>query len=361
MVSVQRVEWASTPDDEPCDVCRASRAMQPWLEVSVARTAVAWVHQCMRCGFRQIRPRLGGDRLAALYPMEYFDTRSVVGYRDYARQFHRHQRDAYFLTKLFRPIAPAGPVLEVGCALGFLLAGLAKAGWDVEGIDVSPFAAYYAQTRFGLQISCATLEERVFPAEHFAVVIQKDVLEHVSDPRRHLFETHRVMRRGGYLWVVTPNGEANLRPLRRRAREAARDGRRVLPLLDQGHVSFFALRHLMTLLSDCGFECVRARGIGVRRGLRALGVLPGQHRFVAEIGREQAEHPSDARPPDPSSERDAQYRTVADHIDTAIDAWRNPVKRWVAYYYFHRLFKQLDTLPARTELGYDFSLLVRKR
>lgn len=352
---------APVTDTEPCDVCQASRVMEPWLEVSLARTVIAWVHRCTRCGFRQIRPRFGGARLAALYPTEYFDTRSAVGYRDYARQFHRHQRDAYFLTRRFRPIAPAGPVLEVGCALGFLLAGLAKAGWEVEGIDVSPFAAYYAQTRFGLQVSCTTLEAKAFPSEHFAIVIQKDVLEHVSDPRRHLLETHRIMRRGGYLWVITPNGEANLRPLSRTAHEAARDEHRVVPLLDQGHLSFFALRHVMTLLSECGFECVRARGIGVRRGLRAIGVLPGQRRFMAAIGRERAEQLSGEKPAGRSSDGEERYRTVAEHIDRAIEAWRSPVKRWVLYYYLHRLFKQLDTLPARMEVGYDFDLLLRKR
>lgn len=335
--------------------------MEPWLEVSLAGIAIAWVHQCMRCGFRQIRPRLSAARLAALYPTEYFDTGSVRGYRDYARQFHRHQRDAYFLTKRFRPIAPAGPVLEVGCALGFLLAGLAKAGWEVEGIDVSPFAAYYAQTRFGLQVACTTLEEQAFPGEHFAIVIQKDVLEHVSDPRRHLVETHRIMRRGGYLWVVTPNGEANLRPLSRTAQETARHGRRVLPLLDQGHLSFFALRHLMGLVSECGFDCVRARVIGVGRGLRALGVLPGQRRFMAEIGQERAEQPSDERSASRASETEERYRAVAEHIDRAIEAWRSPIKRWVPYYYLHRLFKQLGMLPARTEVGYDFDLLLRKK
>jgi SAM-dependent methyltransferase len=335
--------------------------MEPWLEVSLARTVIAWVHRCTRCGFRQIRPRLGGARLAALYPTEYFDTRSGIGYRDYARQCHRLQRDAYFLTKQFRPIAPAGPVLEVGCALGFLLAGLAKAGWEVEGIDVSPFAAYYAQTRFGLRVSCATLEAKAFPGEHFAIVIQKDVLEHVSDPRRHLLETHRILRRGGYLSVITPNGEANLRPLNRLAHEAARDERRGVPLLDQGHLSFFAVRHLMTLVSECGFECLRARVIGVRRGARALGMLPGQRRFMTEIERERADHLSREQPSDRSSEREDRYRAVAEPIDEAIEAWRSRVKQWVPYYYLHRLFKQLDTLPAQTEIGYDFDLLLRKK
>ena len=34
-----------------------------------------------------------------LYPSDYFDAESPVGYADYAREFQRRQREAYFLRK----------------------------------------------------------------------------------------------------------------------------------------------------------------------------------------------------------------------------------------------------------------------
>lgn len=334
--------------------------MRPYLEVSLAGAGVVWIHQCAGCGFRQVRPRVAGDRLRALYPSDYFDAGTGLGYEDYGRQFYRRQREAYFLCRRLEGVAPDGPWLEVGCALGFLLRALRASGVGIEGLDVSPFAAYYARTRFDLDVHAATLEEMRYPAGRFVVVIQKDVLEHVSDPRGHLAETCRVMRPGGYLWLITPNGEANLRPLLRAAALRDEDGAHpdVVPLLDQGHLSFFSFAHLQRLFSASGFECLTARSIGVRRGLRALGRLPGQRRFARTIARGR---PTSIAPEAAAADRDAAYEAVARRIDASIAAWRRPLQTARAYYHLHRVFKQLDTLPASIEVGYDFEFLLRRR
>jgi SAM-dependent methyltransferase len=193
--------------------------------VSLAGVLAAWVCRCVRCGFRQVRPRLDPAVLPRLYSSDYFDSAVDVGYRDYARQARRRRREAWFLDRWLRRHPPQGPVLEVGCALGFLLAALRDQGHEVTGIDVSRFAARYATTRLGLDVRAATLDEAAFPDGAFACVVQKDLLEHVVDPRRHLVETCRILRPGGWLWVVTPNGEANLRPLEAASRHAARTRR----------------------------------------------------------------------------------------------------------------------------------------
>ena len=90
------------------------------------------------------------------------------------------------------------------------------------------------------------------------------------------------MKPGAELWLVTPNGEANLRPIT--LRPGAADGG--LPLLDQGHLSFFSGDHLNRLFEECGYDVLSARAIGVRRGLKALGWLPGQRRFARHVTRE---------------------------------------------------------------------------
>ncbi len=341
----------SLPD--PCDVCGAE-VFERWLEVSLCGVSDRWIQRCGACGFRQVRPRLIRDELTSLYPADYFDQAEQVGYRDYAREAQRRARDAYFLAKRIRKHGSATRVLEVGCALGFLLSPLRDAGCRVDGVDASPFAAYYAQTRFGLPVVCGTLEEARFPEGQFDFVVQKDLLEHTLHPRGHLLETRRIMRSGGELWLVTPNGEANVRPLARGRPTPGTEGS--LPLLDQGHLSFFSFSHLKRLFDECGFEVARARAIGVRRGLRALGVLPGQHRFSHRTRRA-------VRPPEPGVGADdtSGFDVRATRIETAVrhhDSW---VRRWLPYRYLHRFGKRLDTLPASVGLGYDFEFVLRKR
>lgn len=341
------------PSLDSCDICGAE-AFEPWLEVSLCGVADRWIHRCGACGFRQVRPRLTRDELTALYPADYFDPAEAVGYRNYAREARRRVREAHFLVKRVRKFGSAAHVLEVGCALGFLLAALREAGCRVDGVDASPFAAYYAQTRLDLPVVCGTLEDARFPEAGFDFVVQKDLLEHTLNPRQHLLDTGRVMRPGGELWVVTPNGEANLRPLV--GRGAAKGADDELPLLDQGHLSFFALPHLYRLFDECGFEVIRARAIGVRRGLRALGVLPGQTRFSRRVSRSTA--PS-ASVPDAADAEGFDERAA--RIETAVREDETWLRRWRPYYYLHRLGKRLDAWPPWTGLGYDFEFVVTKR
>lgn len=331
---------------DPCDVCRAPDTFEPWLEVSVSGVFERWVQRCRACGFRQIRPRVTRGEIDRLYPPAYFDATQPIGYSDYAREAQRRRREAYFLTRRRRGVRPPERVLEVGCALGFLLHALRDRGCDVTGVDAAPFAAYYARTRFGVPVTCGTLGEAAFPDAAFDLVIQKDVLEHVDDPRGHLMETARVMAPGGALWLVTPNGEANLRPLGRSSAAAAEG----LPLMDQGHLSFFSERHLQVLFADCGLEVLQARVLGVRRGLRALGRLPGQRRFVRRAARAERSPPAEPVP----------HEDLARRIDAAVAAQHRRVRGWRPYYWLHRASKRLDTLPAWTAVGYDFEFWLRR-
>jgi SAM-dependent methyltransferase len=111
----------------------------------------------------------------------------------------------------------------------------------------------------------ATLEDAAYPEGAFDLVIQKDLLEHVSHPRRHLLETRRVLRPGGALWLITPNGEANLRPLLTIAQTDGPSGEKTLPLLDQGHLSFLgpgtSTRSSSSAASNASAPGVSASGV----------------------------------------------------------------------------------------------------
>lgn len=343
-----------TSMSEPCDICAATE-MHAFLEVSLIGRRRVQVHRCPGCGFRQIRPRLTANQIKALYPSDYFDAESSVGYADYAREFQRRQREAYFLNRWLRRLGPRGRLLEVGCALGFLLSGLKGSGWSVQGVDASAFAAHYASTRYAVDVACATLEEARFPDGAFDVVIQKDLLEHVGDPRSHLEETRRLLRPGGWLRLVTPNGEANLRPLVAAARRAGGPP----PVLDQGHLSFFCRDHLVRLFAECGFRCHSMRMIGIARGLRALGHLPGQGRFVRPVTSEETRSGPGSKA---VSDDDtlARFERLAARIDRDIASRHRGFKNWTPYFYYHRAMKQVDSLPAWCGIGYDFDCVLRR-
>lgn len=336
---------------EPCDICGSER-IEAGLSLSLCEVYDANVARCGACGFRQIRPRLTRDEIAALYPDEYFDPASRFGFTDYARQQQHHDRDARFLARKLGAISPRGRLLEVGCGPGFLMEALGRyTRWDLIGVDVSRMAARYAGEVYGLDVRCGTLEEAAFGDEDFDFVVQKDVIEHVAEPRRHLLETHRILRPGGSLLVVTPNGESNLRPLEALSARLPPDR---LPLLTQGHLSFFGLKHLERLFRDCGFDCLRAHSIGVRRGLRALGYLPFRKARPPAARRRGN---SSSAPP----RSDMELEAVRHRMEEAIRRRRTWLRASLPYVAYRRALERLDSLPASLEVGNDFEFLLRKR
>ncbi len=345
--------------NDPCDVCGAAGTMTPLVEAGLPGLGPFWIHRCTGCGFRQVRPRLAPAALAALYDAGYFGSGPAHGFAGYARQRQRYDRDAFFLARELRRLAPKGRFLEVGSALGFLLASLKPVtGWEVEGVEVSAFGAWYARDRFGARVRRGTLEEAELPPDAFDYVLQKDLLEHVTHPRRHLEETRRIMRPGARLRIVTPNGEADVRPLQRAA--AGLDGDH-LPLLGQGHLSFFSRPQLLRLLDDVGFRVLRVRSIGMRRGLRALGVVPGWRSRPRVVRRAALEARTSPGGGGGEATAPARRAEAAARIDAEIAACHRRVRAWRSYHRYRHLTKRLDAVPGSLAVGRDFDVLAEKR
>ncbi len=108
-------------------------------------------------------------------------------------------------------LAPAlqrieGPCLELGCGEGNNLARLVSCascvGVDLFVKKLSFAAREVPQARF-VNAEASTLP---FPDTAFATVFIRDLLHHVPDPGSTLREAIRVLRGGGLLYILEPNG-----------------------------------------------------------------------------------------------------------------------------------------------------------
>ena len=341
--------------DKQCDVCRSSDAMVPLVEAGLVGVGPVWIHQCEICGFRQIRPRLEVSDLDALYGGDYFDTDAPHGFRNYARQKQRYERDAFFFAKELNALKPSGRLLEIGSALGFFLGAVSQqTRWLVEGVEVSAFGAWYARDRFNVTVHQGTLEEADLSSESFDYVLQKDLLEHVLQPRQHLEQTWRIMRPKARMRLITPNGEADIRPLERVSMSSTE-----VPVLGQGHLSFFSRSQLLRLLRETGFRVLHFRNIGLRRGIRALGFLPWSKQVIPCAPRESLVQAGKANKGSRLASVDDHQRR-ADRIDAAIIRSDSYLRRWRGYYYYRHLMKRFDALPAAVTIGQDFDVVIEK-
>lgn len=118
--------------------------------------------------------------------------------------FPGRAEDAGFCA-MYLPAMPGGRLLEVGCGTGQMLLAMKDLGWSVEGIDFDPEAVRNASLK-GLDVRLGDLAQQGYGDGVFDAIFMSHVIEHVPDPRALLDECFRILKPGGYLVVVTPNG-----------------------------------------------------------------------------------------------------------------------------------------------------------
>lgn len=118
-------------------------------------------------------------------------------------------------VRLFTDNCAKGRVLDYGCGVGNYSRTLASHGWEVWGVDSNPDRLKEAESvteSEGLGGSCrfvevATSETRLpFDDGYFDSIFASEVIEHVPDMVTFIGELKRVLRKGGSLYLTTPNG-----------------------------------------------------------------------------------------------------------------------------------------------------------
>jgi SAM-dependent methyltransferase len=203
------------------------------------------ISQCVRCGLVYANPRAPHEKILARYNPEYFwneylPSLGVVDGRFDLDQFDRR----YSATLALMAQATTGRrLLEVGC-----LKAAERAGWQVDGIELSDEAARFAIDRLGLSIRRERAEAAPIPPASFDAAAMFDVIEHLFDPAAVVSAIARALTTGGTLVVSTPNFDAA-------SRFALGPDWAVLSPLE--HVYYFTEDSLRRLLTAAGFTDVR--------------------------------------------------------------------------------------------------------
>lgn len=103
------------------------------------------------------------------------------------------------------PFVGEGRLLDVGCGSGKGLESFKELGWDVTGVEMSPYAASKARERLGCEILVGDFEQIPLDNERFDVVRFSHSLEHLQSPRKAMEKASRVLRPSGLLWIEVPN------------------------------------------------------------------------------------------------------------------------------------------------------------
>ncbi len=136
-------------------------------------------------------------------------------------------------------------LLDVGCGPGLFVKAAEERGWAAQGVDISSSAVEFGKKNLGVHLFCGSLEEMHFEEDRFDVILFQDVVEHLFDPLTVLGEVYRVLRRGGVVFISTPNLRSFMGRLL---------GKEWAVLNPAEHLYYFTRGTLMKMLSQIGYS-----------------------------------------------------------------------------------------------------------
>lgn len=141
----------------------------------------------------------------------------------------------------------SGPssVLDFGASWGYVGAQLVRAGYQVEGFELSRSRAEFGRKNLGLRFYSSWEELTGTGLPRFEVVFTAHTLEHVYDIKDTFRNISRALLPGGKLVIVVPNGGSL---------QARRFGVAWGPYLGETHTIAFTSHWLQETLPVHGFE-----------------------------------------------------------------------------------------------------------
>jgi 2-polyprenyl-3-methyl-5-hydroxy-6-metoxy-1,4-benzoquinol methylase len=169
-----------------------------------------------------------------------------------------------YFELISRLVRKKGRVLEIGCATGKLLEYFKKDGWLTFGMDPNVDFLTIASMG-GHNVIAGYFPETEIKERDFDTIIISHTLEHIPALSNALAETYRLLRPGGYLFIVVPNfGSISGKLI-----HSLHGG--CLIFIPKQHVWFFTKTSLGRMCASMGFELVTG---GTKKGKTAWSHIP---------------------------------------------------------------------------------------
>jgi spore maturation protein CgeB len=162
--------------------------------------------ECSECGVQFLDPQPTDEDLERIYTSQYFlNERDSVSPEAVSRL--KRATASLYLDHIGRFVqAERSRLLEIGCGTGDFLVEARIRGFEVRGIEFSAAAATTANKRLSSNVvETGEIHQTNFGDNSFDVVAFADVIEHVRDPVHFIRRVHRLLRPGGFLFLVTPS------------------------------------------------------------------------------------------------------------------------------------------------------------
>jgi SAM-dependent methyltransferase len=160
---------------------------------------------CPDCGLGRTWPAPSADEIGKWYPEQYYGKSNVRFNPLFERlvRWFRKRRASVLHNRV-----PRGPVLDVGCGRGMMLAYLRELGYEAHGLELSETAAWHARNVNKLEVATGDFLSSPHEKNRYNAVIFWHTLEHFSNPVSAIGRAYELLKPGGLLTVAVPNYES---------------------------------------------------------------------------------------------------------------------------------------------------------
>lgn len=177
----------------------------------------------------------------------------------------------------FEPFRKTGKLLDVGAGYGFFMEIARERGWDVYGTELTDEAVEHCKSK-GLKMFKGEFHELDIEPESFDVIVSIEVLEHLNTPIQFANTANSILRKGGILYLTTPNFNSILR-------YRLKDQYNVIEY--PNHLCYYTPQTFQSLFTTHGFNKMEIKTTGI--SLTRLRTSKGKsdQEFVCETSDDE--------------------------------------------------------------------------
>lgn len=227
------------------------------------------IFRCGNCGVLFVFPQPEKEVLQRLYTADYFSRGGKYamdrGKDPVDVNRHNETRRIQLLTRLY----PArGKLLDVGCATGGFLEVALSNGFDVSGVETSPFAAEWTRHRLNISVTTGVLTEAQLPENYYDCITFWDVLSNLPNPSETMVKAHHILKKDGLL-VLSTGDTGSL--------WSKMTGKNWQLFTPPEHLFFYNRKSLENLLGRGGFTLLNCYHFGKKHTLKFIFLKAREH------------------------------------------------------------------------------------
>jgi len=194
--------------DKDCPFCGSTHTV-----LTARKNLILQLRTCKSCGLRYRWPKETESFSEKYYQDSYKEVSFTTDLPDAATlsqfkadNFRGSPKDFQEQIAVFQQVLPTGRVLDFGCSWGYGVFQLRNAGYDAFGFEISRPRADLGRREFGIEILDKLEDMDTMPSQSLDGIFASHVLEHLLSLKEVFANFARILRPGGVLCIMVPNG-----------------------------------------------------------------------------------------------------------------------------------------------------------